>query len=78
MVFKQDLTPPTVRGKKGNVVKHTGKGAVEQTLPGRNALNTLTQGSPAQRSMSNYSKVDPLNSPAVSGFGQGSFPGVSG
>lgn len=57
MVLKRDLTPLT---KKGSIVKHGGKGASEEVLPSRHSLNTLTSGSPLQRSMQNYAKQTPM------------------
>jgi hypothetical protein len=59
-VFKKSLTPLT---KGGQINVHKGKGAVEQTLPSRGALNTLTAGDPAQRTMQNYSKATPMANP---------------
>ena len=59
-VFKKNLTPLR---KRGQIDVHNGKGAVEQTLPSRSALSTLTAGDPGQRTMNNYSKNTPLMSP---------------
>jgi len=60
--FKKDLTPLR---KGGRIDKHAGKGATEQTLPSRHALNTLTQGDPGQRTMQNYAKATPLANPTA-------------
>lgn len=43
----------------GQLKRHTGKGASEQRLPSRNALNSLTKGDPAKRSMNDYAKATP-------------------
>lgn len=59
-VFKKNLTPLS---KRGQINVHQGKGAVEQTLPSRSAMSTLTQGDPAQRTMQNYAKATPMGSP---------------
>ena len=58
--FKKHLTPLAPRGRKGTIHKHVGKGATEQVLPSRGALNTLTQGSPLDRTMQNYAKASPM------------------
>jgi hypothetical protein len=44
-----------------------GKGTRQQILPHRGALNTLTRGDPAQRSMGHYGKATPSmeDSPSV-------------
>lgn len=60
MVFKKHLTP---LNKGGAIHKHAGKGATEQTLPSRHALNTLTTGSPASRTMNDYAKATPMAQP---------------
>ena len=49
--------------KGGTVTKHIGKGASEHVLPHRGALNALTSGSPADRTMNNYAKASPVNNP---------------
>ena len=59
-VFKKNLTPLR---KRGQINVHNGKGAVEQTLPSRSALSTLTAGDPGQRTMNNYAKATPLGAP---------------
>jgi hypothetical protein len=46
------------------LIRHVGKGATEQRLPSRSALNTLTAGSPVDRSMSNYAKATPTMGPS--------------
>lgn len=62
-LFKKHLTPLR---KRGQIDKHEGKGASEQVLPNRHALQTLTNGDPAQRTMNNYAKATPLANPEVS------------
>jgi hypothetical protein len=59
-VLKKHLTPFS---KGGSIKVHRGKGASEQTLPSRSALNTLTQGDPAQRSQQQYAKATPMANP---------------
>ena len=59
-VFKKNLTPLS---KRGQINVHQGKGAIEQTLPSRSAMSTLTQGDPGQRTMNNYAKATPMGSP---------------
>lgn len=59
MAFAKDLTALHTRGKKGSVKAHKGKGAAEQVLPSRHAVQTLTQGDPMQRTMQDYSKATP-------------------
>lgn len=46
-------------GNTRNVHRHTGKGASEQTLPNRSALNSLTKGDTFSRSMNDYAKATP-------------------
>lgn len=55
-MFKKHMTP---LGKGGQLVKHAGKGASEQQLPSRSAMQTLTAGDPATRTMQDYAKVTP-------------------
>ena len=62
MVFKKHLTPLS---KRGQIDKFAGKGATEQTLPSRSALNTLTRGDPMRRTMNDYAKATPLANPDV-------------
>lgn len=50
--------------KGGAITKHIGKGASEQVLPHRGALNSLTSGSPMDRTINNYAKANPMNNPA--------------
>lgn len=50
-------------GKKTQKVSNKGKGAVEETLPSRHALSTLTSGSPLDRTMNNYAKATPMANP---------------
>lgn len=60
-------------GNTRNVHRHTGKGATEQTLPNRHALNTLTDGDPAARSLNDYAKATPgpdSPSPSMNDFAQ--------
>jgi len=51
--------PPVTRLKN--------KGAKQEVLPNRHALNTLTKGDPLQRSIGNYSKAAPTGSEAPIG-----------
>lgn len=60
--LKKHLTPLRNRGQ---IDKHVGKGATQQTLPSRHAMQTLTQGDPADRTMNNYAKATPLANPEV-------------
>ena len=46
-------------GKGTKIVRHEGKGATQELLPSRHALNTLTGGSPSDRSMNEYAKATP-------------------
>lgn len=39
--------------------RHVGKGSKSEMLPSRHALNTLTEGDPAARSMNDYAKATP-------------------
>ncbi len=59
-MFKKNLT---ALRKRGQIDVHQGKGAVEQTLPSRSALSTLTSGDPGARTMNNYAKATPLANP---------------
>lgn len=43
----------------GSLKRHTGKGASEQMLPARGALNTLTKGDPGRRTLNDYAKMTP-------------------
>lgn len=65
MAFAKDLTPLHTRGKKGSVKAHKGKGAAEQVLPNRHAVQTLTQGDPSQRTMNDYAKATPTGAGAL-------------
>lgn len=58
--FKKNLTALS-RGGQINV--HAGKGSSAQVLPNRHALNTLTQGDPAQRTIQQYAKATPMANP---------------
>lgn len=61
---KKDMT---ALHKKGQLMNHQGKGAVEQTLPNRHAMQTLTNGDPGQRTMQNYAKATPMANPDMDG-----------
>lgn len=52
-MFKKHMVPLT---PKGQTIKHQGKGAVEETLPHRDAIPTITDGDPADRMMNQYAK----------------------
>ena len=56
MAFKKDLTPLT---KKGSITVHKGKGATQERLPSRSAVNTLSGPDSGERSMNNYAKETP-------------------
>jgi hypothetical protein len=43
----------------GKVVRNVGKGSKDEVLPSRMAMETITKGSPMQRSMNNYAKKTP-------------------
>lgn len=60
-VLKKHLTPihPT-NPRKGHIAVHQGKGATEQTMANRHAMNTLTAGNPADRTFNNYAKMTPM------------------
>lgn len=60
--LKKHLHPPHLH-RRGQVVKHEGKGASEEILPSRHAVQTLTKGDPVQRSMQNYAKETPMGNP---------------
>ncbi len=45
--------------KNTQVTHHTGKGANQELLPNRHALNQISKGDIAQRSINNYSKATP-------------------
>lgn len=38
---------------------HVGKGSVEEDLPHRHALASITKGDPLQRTFQNYAKITP-------------------
>ena len=62
-------------GNTRSLVRHTGKGASEQVLPNRHALNTLTAGAPGSRSISDYAKATPgadMPSPSILDYGANS------
>lgn len=62
-MLKKDMT---ALSKGGALHKHTGKGGREQTLPNRSAMQTLTGGAPADRTMQNYAKATPGPAQATS------------
>ena len=70
-MFKKHMTP---MGKSGQLIKHAGKGASEQQLPSRSAMQTLTSGDPAARTMQDYAKVTPTIG-APTGPTDGSYGG---
>lgn len=61
-VFKKNLSPLS---KRGPIHTHMGKGAVQQTLPHPAAMQTLTAGSPMQRTMNDYAKATPMANPSM-------------
>jgi hypothetical protein len=74
-MFKKHMTP---LGKGGQMVKNAGKGASEQQLPSRSAMQTLTSGDPAARTMQDYTKATPtIGAPTAPGDygGGGSYGG---
>lgn len=65
---KGGMVAPKVSG----ATNHSGKGAQEQILPHRMAMNQLTKGDPSQRTMNNYAKATPglgQESPSITGMG---------
>lgn len=62
-VLKQHLTP-IGRGKAAKIVKHVGKGATEQNLPG------AAQGGYAN-TINDYSQATPMANPSPAGMGSG-------
>lgn len=62
MVFKKHLPK---MGRRGTVHAHVGKGATEEVLPSRHAVQTLTSGDPSQRTMQQYAKLTPMANPRV-------------
>jgi len=54
--FKKNLTPLT---KKGSVTVHKGKGATQERLPSRSAVNTLTGPDSGARNFNDYAKETP-------------------
>jgi hypothetical protein len=66
MVFRKKLVPPSTRGARGSIDKHVGKGASEEMLPSRGAMQSLTSGSPLDRTMNDYAKKTPVPSPVSS------------
>ncbi len=75
MVFKKDLTPLS---KRGQVIKHAGKGSQATTLPNRGALNALANAPDA--GVNNYAKATPIaqpaGEPAVDNLASGTSPGI--
>ena len=59
MARKSDLVGIGRSRRTSPIHRHVGKGATEQALPSRGALNTLTQGDPMARTMNNYAKATP-------------------
>jgi hypothetical protein len=59
--------PKRINPGSGRLQTSTNKGSREQLLPGRHAMETLTKGSPWDRSMGNYAKLTPsgANAPAT-------------
>jgi hypothetical protein len=59
--------PKRINPGSGRLQTFSNKGSREQLLPGRNAMETLTKGSPWDRSMGNYAKLAPsgANAPAT-------------
>lgn len=60
--FKSSFGAPS--GGKPKVTQVQNKGSVEQRLPSRHALDTLTKGNPAQRSVQMYAKLTPSGASA--------------
>ena len=56
--LKKHLASPH-QAKNTTITVNKGKGAVEQHLPSRHSLNTLTKGSLLDRTMNNYAKETP-------------------
>lgn len=75
-MFKKHMTP--IGGKKGQLVKHDGKGSQSQVLPSRHALSTLTAGNVGDRTMQNYAKATPMAAPQadMAGTDMPAFPGA--
>ncbi len=71
-MFKKHMTPLSKGGQK---IKNIGKGSNEQMLPSRSAMQTLTAGDPATRTMQDYAKVTPPigapDTPMPGGYGNG-------
>lgn len=82
-MFKKHMTP--IGGSKGQLMSHAGKGSKEQTLPSRSAMQTLTAGNPAARTMQDYAKATPMASPdtaqpssSMNGLGSGDWGDYGG
>ncbi len=63
-MMKGHMTPFKVHAKTGQTIKQTGKGAVEQVLPHKNAMATLHPGDVNDRSVNQYAKATPMAGPA--------------
>jgi hypothetical protein len=59
---KKHLTPI---GRHGRIQMPRGKGATEQTLPSRSAMDTLTSPTTGGRTMNNYAKSTPMGAPSM-------------
>jgi hypothetical protein len=57
---KKHLTPI---GRHGHIRMQRGKGATEQHLPSRDAMDTLTSPLTGGRTMNNYAKSTPMGAP---------------
>lgn len=63
-VFKKNLTAIG----RGKIHTQSGKGARSQMLPSRSAMQTLTDGSPGDRTLQNYAKAtQPVGAPSIPG-----------
>jgi hypothetical protein len=59
---KKHLTPI---GRGGGIKMQRGKGATEQHLPSRSAMDTLTSPTTGGRTMNNYAKATPMGAPTA-------------
>ena len=60
--------PKRINPGTGRLSQHQNKGSREQLLPGRHAMETLTKGSPWDRSMGNYAKLVPSGANAPTSY----------
>lgn len=60
--------PKAINPGTGRLTQLRNKGSREQLLPGRNAMETLTKGSPWDRSMGNYAKLTPSGANAPTSY----------